>query len=397
MILDRIDSPAELKELSLAECGELADELRSFIVEAVSKTGGHLGSNLGAVELTIALHRVFSSPEDVVLFDTGHQAYVHKLLTGRKEGFARLRQAGGLSGYPRRTESAHDVIENSHASTALSWSHGIATARRLTGRDEGRHVVAVVGDGALTGGMAYEALNNLGHSSSRVVIVLNDNGRSYAPTISKLSSSLTQLRLDPRYMRVKGALKGVIEELPVMGSLAGHSFRGLTSALREVVEPHVFFEALGVRYTGPLDGHDVAQLEQALRRAAAWPGPIVLHVLTTKGKGYPPAEEDEVARLHDLKVSSASPSAERHRPRGAASYTDAFTTALCRLAERDPSIVALTAAMPGPTGLLPFAESFPERFFDVGIAEQHAMTAAAGMAREGLKPVVCIYSTFLQR
>ena len=398
MILHRIDSPDGLKELSLAECEELAVELRSFIVEAVSKTGGHLGSTLGAVELTIALHRVFSSPEDVLLFDTGHQAYVHKLITGRREGFARLRQAGGLSGYPKRAESPHDVIENSHASTALSWSHGIASARRLTGRDEGRHVVAVVGDGALTGGMAYEALNNLGHSSSRVVIVLNDNGRSYAPTISKLSSSLTQLRLDPRYVRVRERVRLLLKELPSgVGSVAYTSVHGLTSALREVVEPHVFFEALGVRYTGPLDGHDIAQLEQALRRAAAWPGPIVLHVLTTKGKGYPPAEEDEVARLHDLKVPSVSPSAERHRPTGPRSYTDAFTTALCRLAEDDGSVVALTAAMPGPTGLLPFAEAFPERFFDVGIAEQHAMTAAAGMAREGLKPVVCIYSTFLQR
>ncbi|HET9092702.1 MAG TPA: 1-deoxy-D-xylulose-5-phosphate synthase N-terminal domain-containing protein, partial [Acidimicrobiales bacterium] len=300
-ILDRIDSPAELKELSLAECGELADELRSFIVEAVSKTGGHLGSNLGSVELTIALHRVFSSPEDVLLFDTGHQAYAHKLITGRKAGFSKLKKKGGLSGYPNRSESDHDVIENSHASTALSWAHGIAEARKRTGKDKGHHVVAVVGDGALTGGMAYEALNNLGHANSRVVIVLNDNGRSYAPTISRLSGSLTQLRLDPRYLKLREAFKGVIEDVPVMGPIAEHSFRGITSALREVVEPRVFFEALGVRYTGPLDGHDISQMEQALAKAASWEGPIVLHLLTHKGKGYEPAEEDDVQKLHDYK------------------------------------------------------------------------------------------------
>ncbi|MHB8246141.1 MAG: 1-deoxy-D-xylulose-5-phosphate synthase N-terminal domain-containing protein, partial [Acidimicrobiales bacterium] len=297
MVLDRVSSPSDLKALSLEECKQLAAEMRSFIVDAVSVTGGHLGSNLGAVELTIALHRVFDSPNDVILFDTGHQAYVHKILTGRAKQFATLRQAGGLSGYPKRAESPHDVIENSHASTALSWAHGIAVGKDLEqgaskAHPRQSHVVAVVGDGALTGGMAYEALNNLGHSSSRVVIVLNDNGRSYAPTISKLSGSLTHLRLDPRYMRVKGALKDVLDDVPVMGSLATRSFRGLTSALREIVEPHVFFEALGVRYTGPLDGHDIAQVEQALRRASAWPGPIVLHLLTKKGKGYAPAEQD---------------------------------------------------------------------------------------------------------
>ncbi len=413
MILERITSPADVKALSREECNELSSEIRSFIVESVCRTGGHLGSNLGAVELTIALHRVFDSPEDVIVFDTGHQAYVHKILTGRATGFARLKQAGGLSGYPNRHESPHDVVENSHASTALSWAHGIAVGRSLAeGRGERprdgrmRHVVAVVGDGALTGGMAYEALNNIGHSAARVVIVLNDNGRSYAPTISKLSGSLTQLRLDPRYVRVKGALKGVVEDMPVVGRVAGQSFRGLTSALREVVEPHVFFEALGVRYTGPLDGHDIAQVEQALRRASSWPGPIVLHLLTNKGKGYAPAEEDDVARLHDYKVTS--PRASRSFSEATdtvpvpteapgESYTEAFATALLAEAARDERLVALTAAMPGPTGLLSFEAAYPERFFDVGIAEQHAMAAAAGMAREGLHPVVCIYSTFLQR
>ena len=411
MILDRLFSPLDLKALSLEECDELADEIRRFVVEAVSRTGGHLGSNLGAVELTIALHRVFSSPKDVLLFDTGHQAYVHKLLTGRKDDFARLRQAGGLSGYPKRAESDHDVIENSHASTALSWAHGISAGFASRGVTD-RHVVAVVGDGALTGGMAYEALNNLGHSSARVVIVLNDNGRSYAPTISKLSGSLTQLRLDPRYVQMRERIRELVRQLPTgMGSLAYTSIHGLTSALREVVEPHVFFEALGVRYTGPLDGHDVAQVEQALLRASSWPGPIVLHLLTTKGKGYAPAEQDEIACLHDLKVT---PKETRTVPKplsasnddGAvpgpgketgASYTEAFTAALVDEAGKNDAVVAITAAMPGPTGLLGFKAAFPERFYDVGIAEQHAMTAAAGMAYGGLRPVVAVYSTFLQR
>ncbi|MHB1989094.1 MAG: 1-deoxy-D-xylulose-5-phosphate synthase, partial [Acidimicrobiales bacterium] len=401
-LLDRISSPVDLKALSLSECDELAAEIRSFIVDAVSVTGGHLGSNLGAVELTIALHRVFSSPEDVLLFDTGHQGYVHKLLTGRAGLFSRLRQQGGLSGYPNRSESVHDVIENSHASTALSWAHGIASG--LSHKEEKgaprRNVVAVIGDGALTGGMAYEALNNLGHSGSRVVIVLNDNGRSYAPTISKLSGSLTHLRLDPRYVRARERLRSLLRELPGgLSSVAYTSIHGLTAALREVVEPHVFFEALGVRYTGPLDGHDIAQVEQALEQASCWPGPIVLHLLTKKGKGYGPAEQDEVACLHDLKVSAPT-DLGADLPSTAAtgeSYTEAFSKALLEQASVDKDIVAITAAMPGPTGLLSFEEAFPDRFFDVGIAEQHAMTTAAGMSRAGLHPVVCIYSTFLQR
>lgn len=404
-LLDRVDSPAALRALSAEECTELAAELRAFIVDAVSRTGGHLGSNLGAVEVTLALHRVFDSPRDVLLFDTGHQSYVHKILTGRRAGFAHLRAEGGLSGYPCRAESVHDVIENSHASTALSYAHGIATAFKATGEDAARRVVALVGDGALTGGMAYEALNNLGHAGARVTIVLNDNGRSYAPTVSKLSESLTQLRLNPSYGAMKTKINRVLEELPGLGPLAGHSLRTLTSALRELVEPHVFFEALGIRYTGPIDGHDVAVLEHALARAAAWPGPIVLHVLTRKGKGYAPAEADDVQCLHDLKVAPlASPGTGRDQgavlvgPREAdTSYTEAFSTALLAAAARDERIVALTAAMPGPTGLLAFEARHPERFVDVGIAEAHAMTAAAGMALYGLRPVVAIYSTFLSR
>lgn len=405
-LLSTIHSPADVKRLDQQQCNQLATELRAFIVDSVTTSGGHLGSNLGAVEATIAMHRVFHSPQDVLLFDTGHQAYVHKLLTGRMSGFARLRKEGGLSGYPSREESPHDWIENSHASTALSYAQGVAISFAQTGQSTSRRVVAFVGDGALTGGMAYEALNNIGHRGSRVLVILNDNGRSYAPTISKLSESLTQLRLSPSYGALRAKLNHLVGDLPGVGPLAGQTLRSLTSAVRELVEPHVFFEALGIRYTGPIDGHDIEQLERALRLASAWEGPMVLHLLTRKGKGYGPAEEDEVQCLHDLKaqLSVAAPGASTDR--GAVkvgpvsrdkSYTEAFSHAIIAAAQRDPRVVAITAAMPGPTGLLPFEAKFPDRFIDVGIAEQHAMTSAAGMALSGLRPVVAIYSTFLSR
>jgi len=402
-MLERIQSPADLADLGPEELATLCEEIRSFIVESVSKTGGHLGSNLGAVELTVALHRVFRSPHDIILWDTGHQAYVHKILTGRRALFDSLRQEGGLSGYPSRAESDHDWVENSHASTALSYAHGLTSALDLLeGPARDRHVVAVVGDGALTGGMAYEALNNLGHSGRRCIIVLNDNGRSYAPTVSKLSESITRLRLNPSYVQTRQRLKQMLRDLPAVGGIAYTSVHGLMSALREMVEPHVFFEALGVRYTGPIPGHDVIRVEEALRHAATWQeGPIVVHVLTEKGHGYGPAVEDEVQRLHDLKVP-ARPAAPAGGGAGESdyerrSYTEVFTESLIELAAEDPRIVAITAAMPGPTGLLPFQEKFPERFFDVGIAEQHAVTAAAGMAMGGLRPVVAVYSTFFCR
>ncbi len=417
MILEHIDSPADLRSLTPEELNLLSDEIRSFIVDSVTATGGHLGSNLGVVELTLALHRTFDSPRDVLLWDTGHQAYVHKLVTGRRDAFTGLRQAGGLSGYPNRTESEHDWVENSHASTILSYAHGLASAFQLQGLD--RRVVAVVGDGALTGGMAYEALNNLGHSGTPVLIVLNDNGRSYAPTVSRLSLSLTHLRLSPAYVQARQRLRHLIRELPAVGELAYSGVHGLTSALREVVTPHTFFEALGIRYAGPIDGHDIAGVEQALTNAAEWPGPIVVHVMTQKGRGYAPAEDDDVQRLHDVKVRVAvadAASSTDGAPVGASSngshapidggtradlpvttFTDAFTRSLLRLAESDPRVVAITAAMPGPTGLLPFEARFPERFTDVGIAEQHAVTAAAGMAMAGLRPVVAVYSTFFTR
>ncbi len=406
MILEHIDSPADLRNLSPDELTVLSAEIRGFIVEAVTATGGHLGSNLGVVELTLALHRTFDSPKDAILWDTGHQAYVHKLVTGRRAEFTQLRQEGGLSGYPNRTESEHDWVENSHASTILSYAHGLASAFEL--QDQDRRVVAVVGDGALTGGMAYEALNNLGHSGTPVIIVLNDNGRSYSPTVSRLSLSLTHLRLHPSYVHARQRIKHLIRELPGVGDLALSGVHGFTSALREVVTPHTFFEALGIRYAGPIDGHDIAGVEQALANAGQWPGPIVVHVLTKKGQGYAPAEEDDIQRLHDFKVSAAPLTSEGNPSEagsgvgaGAAlpvtTFTDAFTRSLIRQAESDSRIVALTAAMAGPTGLLPFEARFPERFIDVGIAEQHAVTAAAGLAMAGMRPVVAVYSTFFSR
>jgi 1-deoxy-D-xylulose-5-phosphate synthase len=429
MILPSIETPADLKGLNEEELAELCEEIRTFIVDTVTTTGGHLGSNLGAVELSLALHRVFDSPRDVILWDTGHQAYVHKLLTGRRYGFKTLKQAGGMSGYPNRAESEHDWIENSHASTGLSYAHGIASGFELRGIGGERKVVAVVGDGALTGGMAYEALNNLGHSGRRVVIVLNDNGRSYAPTVSQLSQSLTALRLNPTYTAARERLRLRLRELPALGELAYSGVHSVTSALREMVAPHTFFEALGVRYAGPIDGHDIEHMEQAFTHAAEWDGPIVVHVLTQKGRGYAPAEEDDIQRLHDVKATSpialentvgnsagravggsatsdgggiaslgSTPeSAIDESSQRAATYTDAFSRALLAAAEEDPRVVALTAAMPGPTGLLAFQARFPDRFFDVGIAEQHGATSAAGMAMAGLRPVVAVYSTFWSR
>lgn len=405
MLLDAIASPADLRRLDAAQLPALAEEIRTFIVESVAANGGHLGSNLGVVELTLALHRVFDSPHDRILWDTGHLAYVHKLITGRRAGFAALRQEGGLSGYPNRAESEHDWIENSHATTALSYAHGLAmaedlrleAARRHGERAHRREVVAVIGDGALTGGMAYEALNNLGHSGRKAIIVLNDNGRSYAPTVGRLTGSVSRLRLDPRYLRQRRRAEEIVRQVPMVGQHVAWGLAGARAGLREMLEPPIFFETLGVRYSGPIDGHDVERMEEAFRNAAAFDGPVVVHVLTTKGKGYPPAEQDEEQCLHDTKVFNPEvgpqPSGEPTKP----SYTGAFTEAIVKEAEARPELVAITAAMPGSTGLLPFQERFPDRFVDVGIAEQHAVTAAAGMAMGGLRPVVAIYSTFLTR
>ena len=392
MVLERVNSPADLRSLSTDDLVTLAAEIREFIVQAVAVTGGHLGSNLGAVELTLALHRVFDSPRDIILWDTGHQAYVHKIVTGRRDAFATLRQADGLSGYPNRAESEHDWVENSHASTILSYAHGLATA--VEERSLNRRVVAVIGDGSMTGGMAFEGLNNLGHSGRRVVILLNDNGRSYAPTASRLGTSLARLRTRPGWVHLQERLEQLVMDVPGVGGLAWSSLRGAKAAVREVFEPPVFFEDLGVRYTGPFDGHDVARVEEALRNAATFDGPIVVHVLTQKGRGYPPAEDDDEKCLHDAPVFDVGAGPPKWAPAG---YTEAFARTMVEIGERHPQVHAITAAMPGPTGLIPFQERFPDRFHDVGIAEQHAVTAAAGMAMGGLRPVVAVYSTFFTR
>ena len=383
-LLDTITCPADLRRLSPTQLEQLSVEIRNRIVESVNAHGGHLGSNLGVVELTLAMHRVFDSPRDILLWDTGHQAYVHKMVTGRADDFDSLRTAGGLSGYPSRAESEHDWVENSHASTILSYAHGLATAQ-ASSIGEGRRVVAVIGDGSLTGGMAFEGLNNIGHSGRDCIIILNDNGRSYAPTVSKLGETLVKIRANPTYMRRQARLEKMLQEVPVVGPQLERGLDATKAALREMWEPPAFFETLGVRYTGPFDGHDIPALEEALRSAAQMGGPQVVHVLTHKGRGYAPAENDPVKRLHD--TSEAKPG----------SYTAAFTEALVEIAADRPEVVAITAAMPDSTGLLPFKAAYPDRVFDVGIAEQHAVTSAAGMAMGGLRPVVAVYSTFLTR
>lgn len=387
MLLRDIRQPSDLKGLTQDELSALAMEIREFIVEKVSASGGHLGPNLGVVELTLAIHRVFNSPHDAILWDTGHQAYVHKIVTGRAGQFDELRQGGGLSGYPSREESAHDWIENSHASTSLSYAHGLATAfgAATQAGARQRRVIAVIGDGAMTGGMAFEGLNNLGHSDCPVVIILNDNGRSYAPTVSKLGDSLARLRINPHYLRQQQRAEKVIRELPLVGHQVERAIDAVKAGVREMWEPMSFFEHLGVRYTGPFNGHDIQGLERALLNAAKLNEPVVVHVLTEKGRGYAPAENDPIKRMHD--TSALKPG----------SYTQAFAESLIKAAEQRPEVVAITAAMPDSTGLLQFAERFEDRCFDVGIAEQHAVTAAAGMAMGGLRPVVAVYSTFLTR
>ncbi|MBJ7595135.1 MAG: 1-deoxy-D-xylulose-5-phosphate synthase [Candidatus Dormibacteraeota bacterium] len=392
MLLEEISGPDDLRALGNADLDRLCTEIRELLVTAVARTGGHLGPNLGVVELTIALHRVFDSPRDRIVFDTGHQAYVHKMLTGRADRFDTLRQHGGMSGYPSRSESEHDIVENSHASTGLSYGLALATARELRG--EGGKVICVIGDGALTGGMAYEALNNIGQRQPELIIILNDNGRSYAPTVGGIAENLGQLRLSPKYERAKGAAGQTLRQLPVFGESAYGAAKRMKDSLKQLVSPISIFETLGLKYGGPIDGHDIRALEKAMRDASAFKGPVVIHVVTDKGHGYAPAVGDEVDKFHG--VSSFDPSSGAFSTKPAA-WTDVFSEALLEAAEADDRIVAITAAMASSTGLLAFAERFPERFFDVGIAEQHAVTFAAGLAMQGLRPVVCIYSTFLQR
>ena len=393
MILETVHSPADLRGLDAKQLADLAAEIRLFLVETTSKTGGHLSPNLGVVELTLALHRVFDSPKDAIVWDTGHQAYVHKMVTGRLGGFETLRQAGGMSGYPSRKESEHDWIENSHASTSLSYALGIAEARlqkRITG-----HVIAVIGDGALTGGMAYEALNQIAHlQPPNLVIIINDNGRSYAPTVGGLARHLSQLRIDPRYEKLKVDVSSLLRDLPLVGPKAEMTAYRLKESMKQLLQPSTVFESLGIKYAGIVDGHDQAKLEDVLVNAKRLREPVIVHVVTEKGHGYGPAVEDEIDKLHG--VSAFDPLTGRPRTTEL-TYTDVFGEALLATAQRHPEVCAITAAMASSTGLLNFSKEFPERFFDVGICEQHAVTFAAGLALSGMRPVVCIYSTFLQR
>ncbi|MFF5253006.1 1-deoxy-D-xylulose-5-phosphate synthase [Streptomyces leeuwenhoekii] len=392
-LLTRIRGPRDLDRLSLEELDRLAGEIRTFLVDAVSKTGGHLGPNLGVVELTIALHRVFESPKDKVLWDTGHQSYVHKLLTGRQD-FSRLKMKGGLSGYPSQAESEHDVIENSHASTVLGWADGIAKANQLLERDS--HVVAVIGDGALTGGMAWEALNNIADAKDRpLVIVVNDNERSYAPTIGGLANHLATLRTTDGYERFLARTKEVLERTPVVGKPLYDTLHGAKKGLKDFIAPQGLFEDLGLKYVGPIDGHDIEALESALTRAKRFGGPVIVHCLTEKGRGYQPALADEADRFHA--VGKIHPDTGLPIASSGADWTSVFGDEMVKLGEEREDIVAITAAMLQPVGLDKFAKRFPERVYDVGIAEQHGAVSAAGLAHAGVHPVFAVYATFLNR
>ncbi len=391
--LESIKTPRDLHDLTPGQLSDLASEIRDFLIETCSRTGGHLGPNLGVVELTLAIHRTFDSPTDRIVFDTGHQAYVHKLLTGRVDGFAKLRQEGGVSGYPSQQESDHDIVENSHASTALSYADGLAKAYTIRGEE--RHVVAVIGDGALTGGMAWEALNNIAIAKdSRLVIVVNDNGRSYTPTIGGLSHALTNLRTNPRYEQLLEQVKKRLNAVPGVGPVAYDALHAMKKGMKDALAPQGLFEDLGLKYVGPVDGHDRAAMEQVLAQAKRFNGPVIVHAITRKGFGYDAAERHEADQFHSPGPFDVDTGVES--PRGQI-WTDVFADEMVRLGEQRQGLVALTAAMTHPVGLDKFANRFPERFFDVGIAEQHAVTSAAGLAIGGLHPVVAVYATFLNR
>ncbi|CAL9389216.1 1-deoxy-D-xylulose-5-phosphate synthase [Streptomyces werraensis] len=393
-LLTRIRGPRDLDRLTLEELDQLAGEIRTFLVDAVSKTGGHLGPNLGVVELTIALHRVFESPKDKVLWDTGHQSYVHKLLTGRQD-FSKLKMKGGLSGYPSQAESEHDVIENSHASTVLGWADGIAKANQLMKRDDS-HVVAVIGDGALTGGMAWEALNNIADAKDRpLVIVVNDNERSYSPTIGGLANHLATLRTTDGYERFLTRTKDLLERTPVVGQALYDTLHGAKKGLKDFIAPQGMFEDLGLKYVGPIDGHDIEALESALSRAKRFNGPVIVHCITEKGRGYQPALQDEADRFHA--VGKIHPDTGLPIATSGADWTSVFGEEMVRLGEEREDVVAITAAMLQPVGLDKFAKRFPDRVYDVGIAEQHGAVSAAGLAHAGVHPVFAVYATFLNR
>lgn len=393
-MLEQVRGPADLAHLSQPQLTELAAEIREFLVHKVAATGGHLGPNLGVVELTLALHRVFDSPHDPIIFDTGHQAYVHKMLTGRCPDFETLRMKGGLSGYPSRAESEHDWVESSHASTALSYADGLAKAFELSGY-RNRHVVAVVGDGALTGGMCWEALNNIAAANRPIVIVVNDNGRSYAPTIGGLADHFAALRLQPAYEKALERGKNALRGMPVLGEFCYQCVHSIKAGIKDALAPQALFTDLGLKYVGPIDGHDEHAVEAALRHARGFNAPVIVHVVTRKGMGYAHAENDEAEQMHSTGI--IDPHTGRSTAESVLGWTSVFSEELIKQATKQRDIVAITAAMPGPTGLAAFRQRFPDRFFDVGIAEQHAMTSAAGLAMGGMHPVVAIYSTFLNR
>lgn len=393
-LLGTIETPGDLRRLTPEQLTLLAAEIRDFLVAKVSRTGGHLGPNLGVVETTLALHRVFDSPRDRILFDTGHQAYVHKIVTGRQDGFDLLRQRGGLTGYPSRAESEHDFIENSHASTALSYADGMAKAFALRG--EQRHVAAVVGDGALTGGMCWEALNNIAAAKNPLVIVVNDNGRSYAPTIGGLADHLSTLRLNPGYERVLDLVKNALSSTPLVGKPAYEVLHAVKKGIKDAVNPQAMFEDLGIKYLGPVDGHDIEAMESALRRAKGFQAPVIVHAVTRKGYGYRPAEDDEADCLHGP-GSAFSIETGKLLAAPSVKWTHVFAEELVAIADERPDVVGITAAMAEPTGIAALQKKYPERTYDVGIAEQHAATSAAGLAMGGLHPVVAVYATFLNR
>jgi len=397
-LLESISSPADLRDLTDSELRDLAEEIRAFLITSVSRTGGHLGPNLGVIELTLAMHRVFDSPDDPMIFDTSHQSYVHKILTGRQAGFERLRMKGGMAGYTNPAESEHDWVENSHASTSLSYADGMAKAirqRRRDGEGAERTVVALIGDGALTGGMAWEALNNIAAQPDLpLVIVVNDNGRSYTPTVGALANQLTAMRTNPRYEQILDLVKRNVSRAPLVGRSAYDLLHGIKIGLKDVLAPQGMFADLGLKYIGPIDGHDEPAIERALRQAKQFGGPVLVHCVTRKGNGFRPAEDF----TEDLFHSVSKLDADGHPIlNGVAPSTKVFSAALVAAGERRPDVVAITAAMLYPTGLNAFAERWPERTFDVGIAEQHAVTSAAGLAMGGLHPVVAVYSTFLNR
>ncbi|MDT0201399.1 1-deoxy-D-xylulose-5-phosphate synthase [Nocardioides sp. AE5] len=391
--LASISTPRDLRALEPDQLAELAEEIRDLLIRTVATNTGHLGPNLGVVELTLAIHRVFDSPRDKIVFDTGHQSYVHKLVTGRADRFDTLRREGGLSGYPSRAESEHDLVENSHASTALSYADGLAKAFAIKGED--RHVVAVIGDGALTGGMAWEALNNIAIADrSRLVIVVNDNERSYTPTIGGLATALTSLRTNPRYEQILDQVKRRLNAVPGVGPAAYDALHAMKKGVKDALAPQGLFEDLGLKYVGPVDGHDRLAVEQALTHAKRFNGPVIVHAITRKGQGYDPAVRHEADQFHAPGPFDVQTGIEKPK---APIWTDHFADEIVEIGRRREDIVAITAAMMHPVGLHRFAEEFPERTFDVGIAEQHAATSAAGLAMGGMHPVVALYGTFLNR